>query len=376
MSLPIATREKDAMSNQATRNNGLDLLKVLMMFCIVLFHFHDHGAVRITSDLPLTLNWCVLAGASIFGAIGNCVFMFITGYFLCDKPFRVRRLTLLWGQVFFYSVLCRIITVSTGIDTLNIGTLVKTIFPVIYERYWYFSAYVVVLIASPLLNLVIRQLSRKKHFWLCIVFLVLFSVIPTFAKGSWLGGQIGNENFLKIFITLYIVAAYIRFYGISIINKHQTYLFISLGMMSAEIVSIFMLRFASRLLNYDFYLFYFTWGMDKIHIIIASIAIFMWFKGLNLRNNKILTSISAATFSIYLLHVGSWKYLFGVLFNNGTTYYTQGGVMALQMLCCAVFVCTVSFIVDKIRVRVFEAYYIRVLDKLGWGKQIDKLFHN
>ena len=66
------------------RNCGLDLLKIIAMFCIVLFHFGDHGTIKIAYDMPLTLNWIALAVTSPFGAIGNCIFMFITGYFLCS----------------------------------------------------------------------------------------------------------------------------------------------------------------------------------------------------------------------------------------------------------------------------------------------------
>lgn len=120
------------------RNYGLDLLKIVIMFCIVLFHFNDHGNVKLTAEMPLTLNWIALAFVSIFGAIGNCIFIFITGYFLCEKNFRIRRLSLLWAQVFFYSVLCRIITIAAGIDPLNIKMLVKTLMPVAFNRYWYF----------------------------------------------------------------------------------------------------------------------------------------------------------------------------------------------------------------------------------------------
>ena len=58
------------------RNYGLDLLKIVIMFCIVLFHFNDHGNVKLSAEMPLTLNWIALAFVSIFGAIGNCIFIF------------------------------------------------------------------------------------------------------------------------------------------------------------------------------------------------------------------------------------------------------------------------------------------------------------
>ncbi len=354
------------------RNYGLDLLKIVIMFCIVLFHFNDHGNVKLSAEMPLTLNWIALAFVSIFGAIGNCIFIFITGYFLCEKNFRIRRLSLLWAQVFFYSVLCRIITIAAGIDPLNIKMLVKTLMPVAFNRYWYFSAYVVILIASPFLNLIIRNLSQRQHFWLCVALLILFSVIPTVTKGSWFGGEIGKENYLKIFITLYFVAAYIKFYGIRIIKKQSVYLMLTIALIALEILSIFAIRFVSILLHHDFSLIAFTWGMDKINIIAVSISIFMLFKGMNIKGNKALASISASTFSIYLLHVGTWRLVFGVIFNNELTYNTPW--MIPQMFMCAISVCVVAIAVDKIRIYMLEKPLIKILDKIPVGQKIDGLF--
>ena len=170
--------------NSRDRNVGLDLLKVVMMFLIVVFHFSDHGNIKITSQMPLTFNWMLLAIARIFGAIGNCVFMFISGYFLCKKNFRMKRLVVLWLQVLFFSVICRIITIACGIDTFDGKILIKTIFPVIFERYWYFSAYVIILIASPFINIILKKLTQKQHLWLCIILLTIFAVVPTIAKGT------------------------------------------------------------------------------------------------------------------------------------------------------------------------------------------------
>lgn len=373
MSESVLLNNKTSVAGKKSgRNYGLDLLKILIMFCIVLFHFNDHGNLKLTASMPITLNWTALACVSVFGAIGNCIFIFITGYFLCEKRFRIRRLSLLWAQVLFYSVLCRVITIAAGIDPLNIKILIKTFMPVVFNRYWYFAAYVLILIASPLLNMVIRNLNQKQHFWLCVVFLIIFSVIPTVTKGSWLGGEIGHENYLKIFITLYFVAAYIKLYGIRIIKKQSVYLVLTIALLALEIISIFAIKFASDLLHHNFSLIAFTWGMEKINVIAVSVSIFMLFKGLNIKGNKILTSISASTFSIYLLHVGTWRLVFGVIFNNELTYNTPW--MIPQMFFCAVSVCVVAIAVDKIRIYLLEKPLIKILDKLSVGRRIDGVF--
>ena len=358
----------------AGRNYGMDLLKIITMFLIVVFHFSDHGTVTTTPQMPLTLNWAALAIARIFGAIGNCIFMFISGYFLCEKNYRTKRLAVLWLQVFFYSILCRIITIAMGLDPLGIKIVLKTLFPVFFQRYWYFSAYVIILIASPFLNIILKKLTKKQHFWLCVIMLTLFAVVPTIFKGTWLGGQIGNENYLKSFIALYITAGYVKFYGIGKIKKRSVYLWVALGIMLFEILSVFAVKLVDVKFNKDLSMFHFTWGMDRINVVIVSVCLFMWFKGLQIKGGKLIALLSGSSFGVYLLHLGTWKICFGMLFDSAATYDTPW--LIPQMLGSAVLIYLAAILTDQVRIYLVEKPFIKLFDKLKWPGKVDALFDN
>ena len=147
-----------------------------------------------------------------------------------------------------------------------------------------------------------------------------------------------------------------------------------MGIMVLEVLSILFIRFINILFNKDLSLYHFTWGMDRINVVVASISLFMWFKGLNLKDNKVIASLSSASFGVYLLHVGTWKLCFNVLFNDTATYDTPW--MIVQMLGSALLIYSAAVVVDKIRVDLVEKPFIKVFDKLKWPKRMDVLYGN
>lgn len=42
---------------------------------------------------------------SLLGDLGNSLFVLISGYFMVESAFRLRRVLRLWAEVFFYSLL-------------------------------------------------------------------------------------------------------------------------------------------------------------------------------------------------------------------------------------------------------------------------------
>lgn len=86
------------------RQSNMELLRIVAMCMIIMFHFSDHNALQIKGTMDLCLDWLVLAFARIGGAFGNCVFVMLTGFFMWNKGLRLRNLFRLWQQVLFYSV--------------------------------------------------------------------------------------------------------------------------------------------------------------------------------------------------------------------------------------------------------------------------------
>ena len=67
------------------RQTGIELLRLLAMFGIVLSHWGGHGSWELTSDNVNFINKVFLQLTQYFGEIGNCIFVMITGYFLATR---------------------------------------------------------------------------------------------------------------------------------------------------------------------------------------------------------------------------------------------------------------------------------------------------
>lgn len=67
------------------RQSGIELLRLLAMFGIVLSHWGGHGSWVLTFDNSDFINKVFLQITQYFGEVGNCIFVMITGYFLATR---------------------------------------------------------------------------------------------------------------------------------------------------------------------------------------------------------------------------------------------------------------------------------------------------
>ena len=68
---------------------------------------------------------------SLLGDLGNSLFVLISGYFMVESAFRLRRVLRLWAEVFFYSLLFAALAALVGGETLGPRTWARVFFPVL-----------------------------------------------------------------------------------------------------------------------------------------------------------------------------------------------------------------------------------------------------
>lgn len=158
------------------RNLGIDALRVVSMFGIVLMHImYKGGLLRGTSELKSVILWLieVMCCCAV-----NCYGM-ISGYVMCsdsENRHRYKKFLKLWLGVFFWSFgisLFFALYTKGGIDQ---KILIKSAFPILTGEYWYFSAYTVLFFLVPWINKLIQSLSDRELTKLCAVLFILFSV--------------------------------------------------------------------------------------------------------------------------------------------------------------------------------------------------------
>lgn len=91
----------------------------------------------------------------------NC-FAIISGYVMIGYKIKPYKIIELWFQVMFYSVGITLLTGVVAGVPISLNCYVKALFPVLFNRYWYFTAYVMLFPCIPLLNALLEKLTKKQ----------------------------------------------------------------------------------------------------------------------------------------------------------------------------------------------------------------------
>ncbi len=194
------------------RQPQFELLRIISMMLIVTLHFMSHGGVNERLELG-TITYFVFSIIRALAYLGVNCFVLLSGYFLCESRFRPSRIVKIALQVLFYSVLGTMVFLLVFHEKPGMKELLFTVFPISGNKYWFASIYIVMLFVAPILNHAISKMEKKEHLTTAIILLVAFSFIPTIL--FWSKGVYSDGKDIGWFITLYVIAAYIRKYPIA-----------------------------------------------------------------------------------------------------------------------------------------------------------------
>ena len=190
------------------RNLGIDLLRGLAMFFVIIWHFIGQGGLLEHSE-PSSVKFWVMSAVQILTICCVNLYGLTTGYLMCDKPFRLSRVVKLWATTVFWSVAVSCVIFAAFPQTRTFEEMVSMFLPILRGRYWFFTAYVVVMLLSPVLNLVIRSLTKGQFHLLLAVLFLLFGVIPVGSLGNDVM-RISTGHHFSWMIALYIIGGYLR----------------------------------------------------------------------------------------------------------------------------------------------------------------------
>lgn len=197
------------------KNINIELLRFVSMMMVLMLHYLYQGRV-----LELTEKTCGITYYLVWCIEGICfvsvnIYMLISGYFLSKKAFSWRRLLSFYATVLFYSLLLMITCFSVGIAPMTIKT-VLSVLPIIGSRSnWYVTVYVAILLISPILNIISNSMDKDLYKRMLVILFILFSIFPTVF--FWIDQfDVHNGYSLLWYSYLYLIAAYIRRFDISI----------------------------------------------------------------------------------------------------------------------------------------------------------------
>ena len=306
------------------RQSNIELLRILAIICIISFHYVYKSGYVLTD---LNANSLIIKSFWFLGELGVNLFILITGYFLINSKFSFKKLIKLIIEVNFYYLITLFVSLTVG---KSIGGGVTALFPnfkttflrffaVIFNRYWFITAYILIYILSPYLNKFIKSLTKNEHKKLLIIILTIWSIIPTFF------GIFNNNTESLLYynrfiwlIILYFLGAYIKLYSLKFFNKNKIKRFIMISLISFTTMIlgvIIIYHFKDIFLKIGIKQEAYFWQPNSIPMIILSIAIFELFLNFKIKNNKLINLLASTTLGIYMLHDGPlanilWKKVF------------------------------------------------------------------
>lgn len=341
-----------------SRIASIELLRSLAMLMVITLHYLDKGGILV----PLTEKQS-FAGLCAWLLEAFCIvavntYVLISGYFLAASGFKLRRLIILVAQLVFYSVLVPVVLVLFGIipaSELTIYHLLNYIFPIQMNHYWFATAYILMYIFVPVLSMGVKQLSQKQLRMVIIIAVTVFSLSKSILPFQLELDRDGYD--VAWFLCLFLIAAYIRLYGIDFIKKSSKG-FVVYGISCVGILCLSMvIAFASNRLGKFEYFVESAFDYNHILCLLGSIGLFLGFLYLKIpagRFSVFVCKIAPYTFGVYLLHENrEIRYLWPQWFGADKFAAGNGSVFHWMMSIAVVF--AVGILVDYLRSLLFNA---------------------
>lgn len=275
------------------RQYGLDFLRIIAMLLITAFHYVAYSQVLYNPDLT-GYNQVLFSCVSALFVCAVNLFVLITGYFSCEKKINFKRMLMLWVHVVLVGIVLLAIATIFLEQPFKITTLIKTLFPVSTMHYWFFTMYVLLVFASPIINLLLSHLAERQHKMLCITGFFVLSVF--FVTNPFIDAEyyIADARGIVWLSYLYIVGAGFRKYDwkLSKANNVLAIFFVYAILVTLQFFKVSAIRNCQLL------------DSNSVLAFLLSVLLFSLFKDIDFKRaktQKIISKLSACSFMIYII---------------------------------------------------------------------------
>ena len=348
--------------NKREKNPGIELLRLIGMYAIVVHHVllygHAFNKYKHFKEVFL-MNILCFWHVSSYGLISG-----IVGY----KTYKYSNLLYLWISTVFYSVVIHLHYKRYHPTYLENHTFIENFFPVIYNKYWYFTAYFGMYLFIPLINKGLSLLNKKQLKTIIMNIFGIFIIWRDFINiksdpfklrsgysvlgllifyilGAYLGKYIikGNKNksiyYYLICFLIYICSSLLCYYFHSFFNKEKvkTKIFINIGQL-------------------------FTLRINSVAMILQVISLTLIF--IQIKYNKIFAKIISylgpLTYGVYLIHFNEYikNYELVKIFDNYSEFTPLSTIVYIVYI-RSIQIYIICIFTDYIRYKLFKILKIR-----------------
>ena len=345
------------MNSKKKRALNMELLRILAMLFIIMHHLiiNDIGFAGEMQGNSVLLYDIGMVLESFF-IIGVNVFFLISGFFQI-KNYSFGKIVSVIMTLYIYMLLIQGLGLLTGYNELNKALIIR-LFTTINE-YWFIKIYIIVMLFSPILNMLVKQLTEKMASYFFVMYILIFCGVFFVYNDSQVGVNSGYS--LLSACSLYIIGASISSGKITLFKERK-------------LRTLWLVYFCSLILNAIIGLISINILHEKMDrllayncplIVISSVALLVIFAKFDIPQNskygKIILFFSTNTLAVYIIHSS----------NKVIPYYRNilmGYVLEKSMIGAYIFVlpyAIVIFIVCVLIDKVFQRVLGKTIENLS-----------
>ena len=357
---------------QTTRYSGIDLLRIIAIFIIIVSHCVQSTEMFINFFGPTKLpSYIILRILRHGGHIGNLLFVISSSFFLVDRPKAKagKAINILLDSQCISTGLMIVYYIASAVFSLGavftFPIFVINFFPDAYSMVWFIPAYVTFYMIHPYLNIIINNLGKKEHMMLNLFSFLFFGVVLMFQ-----GAKIYSE-FLGFFV-VYFYVAYIKKY-------QYDYIFNLKKNLKAFIIMLlifFGLVLAKNALSFKYSIFsgFPSLGeMTSVVLFPLSMSLFNIFANFKF-SSRFINSVSLLSLYMYCIHENYFIrtalrpfYYRTMMERFGKHFLTYAVILSVvlffvSLIIAAIYHATMHKITEKLSVRI-HIFIMRLFDK-------------
>lgn len=299
------------MGASTERNYGLDLLRIIAIYFVVL----THCATKSQFAFPDGFSFNRLAAQlCMVGGFADGLFFMLSGYFLIQCHTELRHIVKKAGRIFAKSfVYSTVLLFIFQYPNIGLHQIYDAVFSAIDGKYWFITIYIVVYLFHPYINVCLNNLSEHQYKKMMILQFILWIIVPEFFQFDVGAGT----SMIPYGLMMYSIGAYFRLYPVTIYHrKFLLSMFITTVILRICLYYLsdkeILLPRISQILERQ------LGAVQSITLLVLSVLFFVFFLSINIRPARILPELSKTSLGVYLLHNNEFlkNFIWIDLFNN------------------------------------------------------------
>ena len=293
------------MSQVAKRDLRIDLLRIFSMLFIIMHHciINDFGLQTMLKENTLTRFGNLLIIMNSIVIVGVNLFFLMSGY--CKIHLKPQTVLLLIIKVYLISTLIQLTGLLSGHIPFDSDWIKNTLNP--FDYYWFLGAYILLMFTSPLLNLIIDNISLSMFKSYVIGFFLIICIYGFTIDGS-LHLSYGYSYLMAV--ALYILGNGIRKFQNEwtlLLYNRKFYIltWFTVILLNSLLIKL-LYKSGNGLRAWTFYAY------NNPCVAIASITLLLFAirSNNNIKTNWFLRNLPQSTIITYLIHSTCWLTIF------------------------------------------------------------------